>query len=121
MRSRFAVTFMLVLGFLISGSGAALAVSGISASGSAAENQYPAEVVGQQGGEQGETGGGGNEANQGTQGTEEAAQVAQQVAVTGEDSGLAFTGFAAIPLLLVGVGLTTAGLILRRPGTQEIG
>jgi hypothetical protein len=112
MRSRIAVAMMLVCGFLLSGTGAGLAVSGISGSGSAGEGQYPIESTeGQQGilGEQG--GSQGTAANQGTQG---AAQPARQVAVTGGDSGLPFTGFAAIPLLLVGVGLVGAGFVVRR-------
>jgi hypothetical protein len=113
MRSRIAVAMMLVCGFLLSGTGAGLAVSGISASGSAGEKQYPTENTGGQQGILGEQGGGsqGTTANQGTQG---AAQPARQVAVTGGDSGLPFTGFAAIPLLLVGVGLVGAGFVVRR-------
>jgi hypothetical protein len=136
MRSRIAVTMMLVVGFLISGTGAGLAVSGISGAGSAAEHEYPTEAAdGQQGiaGEQaggnqgiaGEKGGGnqgiagekggGDQASQGV----EAAQAARQVAVSGGGNGLPFTGLAAIPLLLVGVGLTASGFVFRRAGARD--
>lgn len=118
MRSRIAVTFMLVLGFLISGSGAAVAVSGISGAGSAGEQQYAQEQVGGEQDVLGESASG----NQGSvEGSDNPAQAARQVAVTGGDDGLPFSGFAAIPLLLVGAGLTAAGLILRRPRAQKIG
>ena len=116
MRSRIAVTMMLVAGFLMAGSGAALAVSGISGAGSAGTHEYPVENIGGQqgtGGEQGVLGAGGQGgANEG------AAQAARQVAVTGGDNGLPFTGFAAIPLLLVGVGLAGAGFAFRRAGAK---
>jgi hypothetical protein len=138
MRSRIAVTMMLVIGFLISGTGAGLAVSGISGAGSAAEHEYPTEAAdGQQGiageqagGNQASQGGGnqasqggGNQASQGggnqaSQGVE-AAQAARQVAVSGGGNGLPFTGLAAIPLLLVGVGLTASGFVFRRAGARD--
>jgi hypothetical protein len=120
MRSRIAVTMMLVAGFLMAGSGAALAVSGISGAGSAGTHEYPAENIGGQqgaGGQQGVLGAGGQGgANQATQG---AAQAARQVEVTGGDNGLPFTGFAAIPLLLVGVGLAGAGFAFRRAAAER--
>jgi hypothetical protein len=121
MRSRIAVTMMLVLGLLLSGTGAGLAVSGISGSGSASQFEYPQEAQGVQG-EQ--ASGGQGQANQGTQGAAQnvqgaeaaggAAQAARQVEVTGGGDELAFTGFVAIPLLLAGVGLIGAGFVLRR-------
>jgi hypothetical protein len=118
MRSRIAVTMTLVLGLLLSGTGAGLAVSGISGSGSASKAEYPVQgILGEQ------AGGGQGQANQGTQGTQAvqgaqaargAAQAARQVEVTGGGDELAFTGFVAIPLLLAGVGLIGAGFVLRR-------
>lgn len=117
MRSRIAVTMMLVAGFLMAGSGAALAVSGISGAGSAGTHEYPVENIGGQqgtGGQQGVLGAGGQGgANEG------AAQAARQVEVTGGDNGLPFTGFAAIPLLLVGVGLAGAGFAFRRAAAER--
>ena len=111
MKSRVAVTMMLVFGFLISGAGAAVAVSGISGDGSASQFQYPIEDTQGQQAVEGDSATGGEG---GSQEAGEEAQAARQVAVTGEDSGLAFTGFLAIPLLLVGVGMAGAGLVLHR-------
>jgi hypothetical protein len=129
MRSRIAVAMMLVCGFLLSGAGAGLAVSGISGAGSAAEGQYPTETTGGDQGVLGQQGGSnqGTGADKGTSGAqgvagetaEQAAQPARQVAVSGGDSGLPFTGFAAIPLLLVGVGLVGAGFVARRGQTPS--
>jgi hypothetical protein len=135
MRSRIAVAMMLVCGFLLSGTGAGLAVSGISGEGSAAVIQYPTEtkggqqgILGQQGGSDQGTGAeqekGADKGSSGSQGIAgetagEAAQAARQVAVSGGDSGLPFTGFAAIPLLLIGVGLVAAGFVTRRSRTAS--
>ena len=116
MRSRIAVTMMLVAGFLFSCTGAGLAVSGISGAGSAAEHQYPSQAVS---GEQAQGGNGGGNGTQGVQGSEAASQAARQVAVTGGSSGIPFTGFAAIPLLLVGVGLAGAGFVFRRAAARD--
>jgi hypothetical protein len=119
MRSRLAIIAMLVFGGLLSTSGGALAVSGFtSQQGNAAQGQY--------GGVQGE------EDDQGVLGEEESGggsaptensggggptQPTRQVEAGAQSSGgdeLPFTGFAAIPILLGGVGLLTAGLVLRR-------
>lgn len=116
MRSRIAVTTMLVAGFLTSGTGAALAVSGISGAGSAAKHEYPQQAVS---GEQAQGGNGGGNGAQGVQGTEAATQAARQVAVSGGGNELPFTGLAAIPLLLAGVGLAGAGFAFRRAGPRE--
>jgi hypothetical protein len=119
MRSRIAVTAMLAAGFLFAGTGAGLAVSGISGAGSAATHEYPTEAVGGQQGEQqilGETAAGKTQSSQSSQSSQgiEAAQAARQVAATGGGGGLPFTGFAAIPLLLAGIGLTGTGFVFRR-------
>jgi hypothetical protein len=115
MRSRIAVTMMLVFGFLLSGAGASLAVSGISGAGSAGLHQYPAENPGGQQGVLGQ-----NAGNKGGEAAEEAAQPAQQVAVTGGGSQLPFTGLAAVPILLVGAGMVGAGFVLRRaPASKD--
>ena len=120
MRSRLAIIAMLVFGGLLSTSGGALAVSGFtSQQGHAAQGQY--------GGVQGEE----DQGDQGVLGEEESGggptttensgggptQPARQVEAGAQGSGgeeLPFTGFAAIPILLGGVGLLTAGLVLRR-------
>ena len=118
MRSRLAIIAMLVFGGLLSTSGGALAVSGFtSQQGNAAQGQY--------GGVQGEE----DEGDQGVLGEDEAGggpveedsggptQPTRQVEAGAQDTGgdeLPFTGFAAIPILLGGVGFLTAGLVLRR-------
>src|SRR5688572_21922577 len=102
MKPRIAVALVLAMGLLTSGTGATLAV--ISESGSAAQVQYPdlkpkesvnPGVLGS------DPGGGGS-----------AVQEEQQVA-SGGGSELPFTGFLAIPLLVVGVVFLVAGGMIR--------
>jgi hypothetical protein len=136
MRSRLAIIAMLVSGMLLSTGGGALAVSGLSSTkGHAALQQYGQDNgdkgdKGDRGGEEGggvlgeeNSGGpsGGGGTNPGTTsggGGEQGVQPARQVeagAQNAEQGGqLPFTGFAAIPILLGGVALLSAGLILRR-------
>jgi hypothetical protein len=121
MRSRLAIIAMLVFGGLLSTSGGALAVSGFtSQQGNAAQGQYGGvkgeEDQGDQGvlGEEESGGGPTTTENSGGGGP---TQPARQVEAGAQGSGgeeLPFTGFAAIPILLGGVGLLTAGLVLRR-------
>jgi hypothetical protein len=111
MKPRIAVALVLAMGLLTSGTGATLAV--ISESGSAAQVQYPdlkpkesvnPGVLGS------DPGGGGS-----------AVQEEQQVA-SGGGSELPFTGFLAIPLLVVGVVFLVAGGMLRsRAGGDKTG
>jgi hypothetical protein len=110
MKPRIAVALVLAMGLLTSGTGATLAV--ISESGSAAQVQYPdlkpkesidPGVLGS------DPGGGGS-----------AVQEEEQVATGGSE--LPFTGFLAIPLLVVGVGFLVAGGFLRsRSGDDKTG
>ena len=112
MKPRIAVAFILAMGLLTSGTGATLAV--ISESGSAAKVQYPdlkpkdtvrPDVLGKD------------------PGTTAAAplQEEQQVASSGGGE-LPFTGFLAIPLLIVGVLFLVAGGVLRsRAGRDQAG
>jgi hypothetical protein len=120
MRSRLAIIAMLVFGGLLSTSGGALAVSGFtSQQGNAAQGQYGG-VQGEE--DQGDQGVLGEEESGGGPATTENSgggptQPARQVEAGAQGSGgeeLPFTGFAAIPILLGGVGLLTAGLVLRR-------
>jgi hypothetical protein len=123
MRTRLAITTTLVMGLLMSGTGAGLAVSGISGDGSAGTAQYPQQVApdeqpsGDVLGDEPTSGGEepGNE-NGGAPGDE--SQPTRQVAAPDDDS-LPFTGLAAIPLLLAGVGLLGFGIVLRRGARSE--
>ena len=120
MRSRLAIIAMLVFGGLLSTSGGALAVSGFSSQqDNAAQSQYGG-VQGEEDdqGEQGvlgedESGGGPAPTNDSGGPTQPSRQVEAGAQGTGGEE-LPFTGFAAIPILLGGVGLLTAGLVLRR-------
>lgn len=114
MRSRLAITAMLIMGFALSTTGVGLAVSGTSGSGSAGNAQYqqttptkpPAD---DQGGDVG-----GNQGQASTP-TPDTTQAVQQIATTTDDgSQLPFTGLAVIPVLIAGAGLLIAGLVLRR-------
>ena len=103
MKPRLAVAFVLAIGLLTSGTGATLAV--ISESGSAAQVQYPdlqpkdtikPDVLG----------------SEEPQAAAPAVQEEDQVASSG-GSELPFTGFLAIPLLIVGVLALVAGGAMR--------
>lgn len=127
MRSRLAIIAMLVFGMVLSTGGGALAVSGFtSQSGSAAEQQYGSrDDEGDQGvlGEDESGGPAGAQENGGAPaGAEEGTQPARQVEAGAQGTGgeeLPFTGFAAIPILLGGIALLSAGLVLRRRSSTE--
>lgn len=133
LRSRLAITLMLVFGFAFSGAGAGLAVEGIGTEGTtSADVQYnvpPAvpntpptlapEVEGDvdegeevvdvpDGGVAGET----DEPK--AQGEAAPVQDNRQLGVQEGGDELPFTGFAALPVLLMGLALLTAGFVLRR-------
>ncbi len=129
MRSRLAIIAMLVFGMVLSTGGGALAVSGFtSQSDNAAEQQYgpgPNDngdngVLGEEesGGPAGGQDNGGAPAGTEDEGTQPARQVEAGAQGTG-DQQLPFTGFAAIPILLGGVALLTAGLVLRRRSAND--
>ena len=103
LKTRFAITMMLVVGILLSCTGAGLAVSGSSGSGNAGAAQYSSQPN--------------NNNNGNVLGQEEqpaATQEANQVAATTSSGSLPFTGLAAIPILAIGVGLFGTGLVVRR-------
>ena len=107
MKPRIAVAFILAMGLLTSGTGATLAV--ISESGSAAQVQYP-ELKPKESVDPGVLGKDPKPAP---------VQEEQQVASSG-GSELPFTGFLAIPLLVVGVGFLVAGGAIRsRTGNDD--
>jgi hypothetical protein len=142
MKSRVALVAVLALGVFMSGTGATLAVSGFADNGSASSAQYPqehnggkkphhiveaenssgGECTGNNGGNSGAGANGGNgsnkNCNESTPAPEPAevqveTQAVEQVAATGSSSSLPFTGFLAVPVLLVGLGLLGAGVAMR--------
>lgn len=115
MKSRLALTLMIVLGLMMSTTGAGLAISGSSDRGSAALGQYGSEE--DNGPEDNlagtvQGGGGGSDAAD--------PQSTEQVAVA-TDSGdsLPFTGFVTIPLIVGGVALLSGGALLRWRARDE--
>ena len=134
MRSRLAIIAMLVFGMLLSTGGGALAVSGFaSQQDNAAAGQYgpSTDVQGDEGdqgvlGEEESSGPAGGEENGAAPagGEDQGTQPARQVEAGAQGAGeaqLPFTGFAAIPILLGGVALLTAGLVLRRRSADHPG
>jgi hypothetical protein len=149
MKSRLAMMLVIAAGFMLSTTGAGLAISGSSSSGSAAGTQYtPSGVEGHhnegqgvkgaatEGGNKcakngsgsngaGNSGSNGNGSNCKHNGTEPAAAEAapaevevapvpaEQQAVVSSGSSLPFTGFVAIPLLIIGVLMVVGGAMLR--------
>jgi hypothetical protein len=112
MKSRLALTLILVVGLMMTGTGATIAITGASDNGSAGVAQY-GNNNGNEGGnlageEQGSGGGGGNNT-----------QPAEQVAAQGTSGSLPFTGFVAIPLLVGGAALAGTGAVLRRRTREE--
>jgi hypothetical protein len=126
LKSRLAITAILVLGLVFSSGGATLALSGSSGSGSAAGVQYPNSVPPTK--TQGETPvlgeeqGGGNEAVLGAeQGSSpgSTAQATRQVAATESKNELPFTGLAALPLIVLGLAMLGGGGVLYRSARCE--
>ena len=121
MRSRLAILLMLVLGLTFSTTGAGLAISGFAdGNGQAAATQYDNDDDG--GGvlpdsDEGDDNGGGGAAPD----TDDEADVqpARQFESAANGGSLPFTGFAAIPVLLLGLGLLSAGLIVRRSSRDD--
>jgi hypothetical protein len=118
MKSRLVILTTLVLGMLLSTTGAGLAITGLNGSNDASVSQYgpPAQpggggVLGAEDEDEGE----GSDVLPAEEGGEGAAvQPARQVEAGAEEGELPFTGFAAIPILLGGVALLSLGLVLRR-------
>jgi hypothetical protein len=114
MKSRVALVLVLALGVFMSGTGATLAVTGLAQSGSASSAQYPSN----NNGKHATLGVHESGKSEGTPAAtepvveEEAAQPVRQVA-TSSGSTLPFTGFLAIPVLIIGVGLLGAGVAMR--------
>jgi hypothetical protein len=120
MKSRLALMLMIALGLMMSTTGATLAITGSSGSGSAAENQYDTvqPIQDDKPSQNNIAPQGEDEPDAETLGdteTGDTAPAAEQVEVADDDGGsLPFTGFLAIPLLIGGVALVSAGAVLRR-------
>lgn len=112
MKPRIAVVFALALGLLMSGTGATLAV--ISDTDNAGSAQYPELGSAEDGGDllaPLEEGGQAPERSTGANVPQ--IQEERQVASSGSGQELPFTGFLAIPLLILGVLLLVAGGFMR--------
>ena len=118
-KSRLALMSMIVVGVLMSGTGATVAVTGIAGDGSSGIAQYGPDnqdVAGvqEEGGDDGDAGDDGGVLGDSDEGAAaDDVQGSAQEAADG-DNRLPFTGFLAIPLLIGGVGLLTSGVVLRR-------
>jgi hypothetical protein len=160
MKSRLAMMLVIAAGFMLSTTGAGLAISGSSSSGSAAGSQYTPAGVEEHGGQKPEgqgvkgaatkggnecaengangNGANGNAGNSGANGNgsncnhsepaaaetapaevEVAPVPAEQQAVVSNGSSLPFTGFVAIPLLIIGVLMVVGGALLRLKSRKE--
>jgi hypothetical protein len=122
MKSRLAILAMLVLGMMLSTTGAGLAIQGLSQSNDASVAQYgdddddAGDILGER-----DSGGPAPDRDDtppgdvaGEDDTSTPVQPARQVE-TGSDGGeLPFTGFLALPVLIGGIALLSAGLVLRR-------
>jgi hypothetical protein len=127
MKSRVTILLTLVLGLTLSTTGAGLAVSGLTSTNDASVAQYgpDGDEEGDQGvaPEQDEQGpaagrdGGGDLAGEAGD-LQPSRQVEAGVQSTGGDE-LPFTGFAAIPILIGGIALLSAGMVLRRRAADE--
>ena len=104
MKSRLAILLMLVAGMMFSATGAGLAVQGLTGNdasvqqyGAGEEETPPGDVLGEE--------------DESSDDVQQPRQV-ESGADTGDE--LPFTGFLALPVLLGGVALLSAGLVLRR-------
>jgi|tagenome__1003787_1003787.scaffolds.fasta_scaffold20484688_1 hypothetical protein len=117
MKSRLAILTMLVVGLMLSTTGAGLAVDGLTSGNDASVGQY----------DKGDNGGdvlGEDDSNSPDQGDvagddQSDVQPTRQVENGAGSDQLPFTGFLAIPVLLGGVALLGTGLVLRRRAAED--
>ena len=114
MKSRIVILTMLVFGMLLSTAGAGLAVSGLAGQNDASKAQYGEQPPSGGGDVLGDQDEGTNVAPEDNGGGGDVQPARQVEAGADTDSTLPFTGFAAIPVLIGGIALLSAGLALRR-------
>jgi hypothetical protein len=115
MKSRLAILSMLVTGMLLSTAGAGLAIDGVTGSNNASVASYDnndnrGDVLGE---DNSNSPSGVAGENSGSAPSGAGVQPARQVEAGAGSDTLPFTGFLAIPVLLGGVALLSAGLVLR--------
>jgi hypothetical protein len=122
------VVALLTLGFAFSAGGTGLAVSGLGSDTTAVQAQYPpttqgaspslSDVAGateeSDGGAAGATEGDDSSGGVAGRQTTVAPDEANELAAVTDDGELPFTGWAAMPVLLLGIAMLAAGLVLRR-------
>jgi hypothetical protein len=121
MKSRLAILAMLVFGMMLSTTGAGLAIQSLSTGDDASVAQYeepddsPGDVLGDETGI--DSGSGGSDASSSDPNELQPTRQAE----VGSDGGdeLPFTGFLAIPVLIGGVALLSAGMLLRRRTSDD--
>jgi hypothetical protein len=126
MRSRLAILLTLVMGLMLSTTGAGLALQGQGPSNDAAMSQYNSGGVGGEEDENPDRPDRGvlgeeddNPPSENGGGTAPEEQETRQVEAGSDGGELPFTGFAAIPILLVGIALLGTGLVLRRQQSED--
>ena len=122
LKSRLAITMILALGILMSLSGATLAVSGLSDSGDdASDVQYFNDPGDESSSDDSSSSSSSSSESLGD--PSDPSDPGDVEAASQESSGggdeLAFTGFAAIPVLIGGVALLGSGLVLRRRSERD--
>jgi hypothetical protein len=126
MKTRASILAVLASGIVLSGGGAAMGISGLANDGSASQAQYLTSVTPKHQGAAQVLGAHANVKGQavktrGAHATRPAAAVSPSAVAqpTRQQSlsrggSLPFTGYAAIPVLLMGLGLLGTGLVMRR-------
>ncbi len=120
-------TILAIGSLLMAGASVGFAQTGLDDSGNAGTQQYgkstpPAQsdVLGEVGTvEEEEAPAPAPEPVQNTAPQQTPAQAPQQVAAAQDNDSLPFTGFTAIPVLLLGVALLSSGVFLRRKTSRE--
>jgi hypothetical protein len=129
MKSRLALTLLLVAGFMFSTTGATLAISGSSGNGNASESQY-VSPHNENNGSHGVKGANEKGSNKTLNGpndgsgnqpvaVEAAPATVEQQAVVSSGSSLPFTGFVAIPLLVIGLAMIVGGGLMRLKSRKD--